>query len=333
MASASSTVSATDASTTGTTGDLSTGAAASTSTGLVQDVGFGDDFGSLVPVGCKGKIDFLFVMSAAGLLDDMQPEIAAALPKFAETIATKFAGFDYHIMVVDADDRWGLSYCTAACPDILTCMGGDDCCVKNGWPQDFLCCTVSEYPCDKLDLISECDETIGAGTVFPAGGFASNKPCKIDGGRRYLTQDQSNLSETFSCIAQVGISGDSNTAEALVSALSPELRAPGGCNEGFLRDDALLMVTLLSTGTGDVDSPGTPLQWYKAVVAAKHGDPTAVIMLLIGNTECPWWDRHCELVKLFPYWHIQSSDAKDLSPGFDIATDLVEEACESPIPR
>ena len=319
---------------TGATGDLSTGEAASSSTGQAQDVGSDNDIGSLVPVGCKGKIDFLFVMSDSWLLEDMQPVLVAAYSKFIETIATKFADFDYHIMVVDGEKNWGLSHCNAVCPDIFTCMAWDDCCPQvGGKPMDSLCCGVSDYPCDELDLVSECDELIGAGTVFPAGFSASNQPCKIDGDRRYLTQDQSELSETFSCIARVGISGHNNLGEALVNAVSPELNAPGGCNEGFLRDDALLMVTLLSTGTGDVDSPGTPLQWYKAVVAAKNGDPTAVIMFLIGNPGCPWWDRHCELVKLFPYWHIQSSHAKDLSPGFDTATDLVEEVCESPIPR
>ena len=52
----------------------------------------------------------------------------------------------------------------------------------------------------------------------------------------------------------------------------PELNGPGGCNEGFLRDDALLMVTF-AANTPDIDSAGKPKLWADAVLAAKHGDP------------------------------------------------------------
>jgi len=78
------------------------------------------------------------------------------------TIASKFEDFDVHIMVVDADPRWEISPCTAACPDVLTCMNGDPCCPEDG-PKRQLCCNVSDpknYPCDELDLVGECEWSV-----------------------------------------------------------------------------------------------------------------------------------------------------------------------------
>ena len=66
--------------------------------------------------------------------------------------------------------------------------------------------------------------------------------------------------------------------QGLTSALSSELVGPGGCNEGFLRDDALLVVTLI-TDEDDTTSEGTVDQWRQAVIDAKGGDDEAVVML------------------------------------------------------
>ena len=317
------------------TGDVSTSAAVTT-TEPAQDVGSVHDFGDGTPKGCKGKIDFLFVMATASSLLDIQPAIRAALPKFIDTIATKFEDFDVHIMVVDADPEWGIPNCTAVCPDLLTCKNKDPCCPESwGGDPEKLCCPILDpenYPCEELDLVGECEWTLGAGNVFSAGELGANKPCKIDGGHRYITQDQTEMSETFSCMAQLGMTGGTWVGQSLVQAVSPELNDPGGCNEGFLRDDALLVITMLSAGW-DPDSEGTPKDWYEAVVAAKNGDPGAIVMLLMANPECPDWDEPCKMAKRFPYHIVTDDDAQDLSLGFDAATDLVEVACEKLIPQ
>ncbi|HFE45432.1 MAG TPA: hypothetical protein ENJ18_08040 [Nannocystis exedens] len=195
-----------------------------------------------------------------------------------------------------------------------------------------MCCLQPDYPCDKLDLVTECDRTLGAGSVFPAGDSAANKPCKLDNGKRYITQNQTNLSETFSCIAQVGMTGSDMVGAALVNAVSPKLNGPGGCNEGFLRDDALLMITMITDGS-DPTSPGLPKDWYEAVVAAKGGDPEAIVMLLIGNPNCPDFDEPCKMAKMFPFWHVGDNESQDLNLDFQIAADMVEVACDSLIPQ
>jgi hypothetical protein len=76
-----------------------------------------------------------------------------------------------------------------------------------------------------------------------------------------------------------GPTGPPPIGDALIAALSPYLSV-GECNKGFLRDDALLFITFISD-TEDDKSKTTPADWYKAIVKAKHGDPGAVVTLLV----------------------------------------------------
>lgn len=301
------------ASTTSSTSDPST-----TTTTAIFDLGTTADLGSAGPPGCKGKIDFLFVISRDDGMELMQKEMSAAVPAFLATIQTKFSDFDYHLMVVDGDDTWGLPKCTDECP------------------KPFQECVTDDYPCELLDLVTACDRTLGAGNVFAAGGQAYNKPCPIADGRRFVTRDQPDLAETFKCMAQLGISGRGWMGEALMMALSTQLTLPGGCNQGFLRKDALLMVTLIDWNYDYEGKPngsaGTPTEWAQAVVAAKHGDPDSIVMFSILDPECPPWDRTCEMVRMFPNHHISANTAPDFAPAFDEATDLVEAACEEFVP-
>ncbi|MBK8266543.1 MAG: hypothetical protein IPK80_35110 [Nannocystis sp.] len=269
--------------------DASSSADPSVGTGdttLLYDVGPDTDTATgsdTKPAGCEGKIDLLFVLSRDASMKSSQEKLLAAFPGFIATIQAKFADFDYHIMVVDGDTEWGLITCDLACA------------------MEGFCGGVPDYPCDLLHLVTDCDRTIGAGNVFAAGGNASNKPCQIAGGRRYLTNEQPNLAETFACVARLGVSGRDLMGQALSAAMKPEMNAPGGCNAGFLRDDALLMVTFL--GGYDYDSKGNPDLWADRVLSAKGGDPGAVVMLSILNPDCPAPDRICELVKKIPVPH------------------------------
>lgn len=276
----------------------------------------GTDTGDGRPAGCDGKIDFLFVISSHPEVANNQADLQAALPQFITTIEEKFAGFDVHIMAVDATSRWGTELCD------------DDACGPDGCPP------IPDYPCDMLGLLTACDETRGAGSVFPGGRKASNTPCKVAGGRRYLTMEQPDLTETFICTASVGISGHDLLGEVMTNALQPEINAPGGCNAGFLRDDALLMVTFF--GGYDYQSEGDPDSWAQAVLAAKNGDPNAVVLTEMREIDqppgvCDIDDRICEFVKLFPYHMI--SLYPEMGAGFSAAADLVAEACEGFIPQ
>jgi hypothetical protein len=298
----------------------------------VRDLGGMPDFGDGSPVGCKGKIDLLFVISRQANMQYRQAQLAAAFPQFIETIKSKFADFDYHIMVVTGDDGWGNDFCTDLCAT-PGCTVGQPCCDWNDPDQQGApCCPEPDYPCQQLDLVTACDRMWGAGEVFPAGSDGeANKPCPIDGGRRYLVKGQSNLDETFKCIATVGASGWDSLGQALVAAVQdgdPALNKLGSCNPGFLREDALLMVTFIATNP-DEDSAGTPEGWAQAVTEAKHGDDKSVVMFSIFFSEASWepWDRIGTLVQMFPYHHLEDVWAPDYGPAFVKAASLVETAC------
>jgi hypothetical protein len=69
----------------------------------------------------------------------------------------------------------------------------------------------------------------------------------------------------------------------MVAALQPEMNDPDdedACNRGFLRDDALLVVTIIQD-TYDEDSSGTVDEWIAALRTAKHGDDDAFAVLVL----------------------------------------------------
>ena len=104
------------------------------------------------------------------------------------------------------------------------------------------------------DLVDAAVEDVGgreereAGVVFPAGKDSSARRCDLAAGR-YITRDDPDPIAAFLCTAKVGSGGGIDTpADAMVAALSWPLLGthgyPTGCNQGFLRDDALLVVTI-----------------------------------------------------------------------------------------
>jgi hypothetical protein len=120
-------------------------------------------------------------------------------------------------------------------------------------------------------------------------------------GGRFATE-QDDLSVKFPCIAQVGVSGSGNELpiSATVAALDPAQSLPGACNEGFLRDDAILVLVVLTDDPPYAGSPDDahPMAdtsgWYDAVINAKNGDPQA--MVVIGFV--PWTDVSCVIFNL-----------------------------------
>ncbi len=154
-----------------------------------------------------------------------------------------------------------------------------------------------------------CDGELGAGLRESAAG----QDCMIVGNQRYATQDQPDLADAFSCMGARGFDGDPNeqTMNSMTAAIGT-LVEPGKCNEGFLRDDAVLVVTIITDeedspgdsvfnpsldGTcepvdDDENSSGDPGAWRDAVIAAKNGDSEAMVVLaLIGDCDaggaCP----------------------------------------------
>ncbi len=317
-------------STTGTADDSAgLGSAEGMSTGVLRDVGTDDDFGSPQPVGCKGKVDLLFLVSSFGTMKAEQTQLLASFPGFVATIEEKFTDFDVHLMVANPTGEWAGWPCEKSCND------------------DPKACAEDGYQCNTYPkLITSCDYTLGAGLTFNAGGNAANRQCKLFGGNRYITSDEPDLADALECIAKVGTSGGiPPMGDALIAALDSQINAEGGCNAGFLRDDALLVVAFISD-IEDTESTSWPYQQYKAVVDAKGGDPNAIVALgviaqAIKDPPVPGCSydilgdqyKMRQLLKKFPY-HVEGDTcAPSYAPYFDQAADLIGAACGQFVPQ
>jgi hypothetical protein len=124
----------------------------------------------------------------------------------------------------------------------------------------------------------------------------------------------------------------------MVAAVSPALIGVGGCNEGFLRDDALLVVTFISDDPWFEDS-GDPNAWFSALETAKGGDPARVVVL--GLT--PAWDdcrdgagppkggHWAQLVTMFADHGLHGNvcgSAAEYVTFFQMAVSVIDEACD-----
>jgi len=312
----------TSASSTGTTttSASSTGAAQGSSTGSEVP----PDFGPPGSEGCQGKIDLLFVISTAGSMTHQQDRLEASLPTFITTIESNFGEFDSHIMIVDTDDYWAMKDCSL-------CGTG---CNPGGQPP--LCGA-------DLDL---CDTTLGAGVIFPAGKDSSAQRCSLAAGR-YITRDDPDPVEAFLCTAKVGSGGAvDRPADAMVAALSSPLLGtngyPPGCNQGFLRDDALLVVTIIAD-TADDKSSGPADAWRKVLMDAKNQDGDAFQLLVIttdlnivGGLCGPYvgfTNRLRTFVEIVPHGLIGSICADSYGEFFESAAQDILERCDSFVPQ
>ncbi len=307
------------------TGSTDSTGGTSTEPGLDSSTGTGviPDFGPPGPKGCQGKIDFLFVISNSTTMKGHQPQVVAALPDFITSIQTQFADFNTHIMVTDTDEFWQMDDCSVCGPG----------CDPGGEPP---LCGAELGPCDK---------TIGAGMVFPSGVDSSARRCELAAGR-YITRDDPDPIEAFLCVAKVGSEGaDPRVADAMVAALSWPLLGthgyPEGCNQGFLRDDALLVVTLISD-VYEQASSGPADAWLKALMDAKNQDGEA-FQLLVITTDVDTVDGLCgdytseinrlrTFVNIVPHGEIGSICALEYGTFFKDAVAEVLKRCESFIP-
>lgn len=270
--SSSSTSSTTLAPTSSTTTSLGTStsdeASTATSEPHVTTGGLLPDFGDVAPVGCQGKLDIIFAISTHHTMEPYQSRLIAAFPEFVKALEEELGGFDLHILVTDSSYTWSMDDCSL-CKDPADCD-------PNGVPE--LCGA-------KID---ECDYTLGAGETFASELGSSGRRCKLAGGNRYITDEEPDLLAAFDCLGRVGYNSSTPVAfDSILAAVDRplietgvELNGPGGCNEGFLRDDALLLLVVIQT-MYDQKSAGGPYQWSKAIYEVKGGDRDAVFGLAI----------------------------------------------------
>jgi hypothetical protein len=273
--------------------------------------------------GCS-KVDFLFVIDNSGSMGDNQDSLIGSFPGFIQSIQTTLTeAQDYHIMVVDTDAQWG-GECQLLCPLFFN-----------------VCPDIPQYPCGIVP--DACDSTLGAGVVHTMASDAPNVPCSFTTGARYMDSTEPDLTSAFQCAAKVGSDGDGSERQmgAMVGALSPVLAEPGACNEGFVRQDAILVVTII-TDEEDAASNGNPEGWYANVIASKFGDANAIVMLgLINDTDaampvCPVESQDPvklrTFVDMFPNRIRGSVCAASYNDFFQQAVDLIDTTCDEFVP-
>ena len=124
---------------------------------------------------------------------------------------------------------------------------------------------------------------------------------------------------------------------AIAAALSDP---PMSCNEGFVRDDALLVIVLITDEDDDVDgnpgSGGDPAQWHQVVMDAKGNIEEAVVVLaLAGTPQCPYEHtvRIEEWVGMFGERGFMGPVCEgSYAQFFAESVGIVDEACDSFVP-
>lgn len=139
------------------------------------------------------------------------------------------------------------------------------------------------------------------GALASSGAINNGEPCFGENHPPYLLAGEE-PSPLLCAFSNEGVlNSDEKQLDTILAALSPELNEVGGCNEGFLRDDAALLV-LIATDEDDDDDSGTPGEaafrtgsvggpsdWYDALTLLKDPQHLAVFEVLHkGEAECPW---------------------------------------------
>ncbi|MBK6915824.1 MAG: hypothetical protein IPH07_00345 [Deltaproteobacteria bacterium] len=292
---------------------------AADSGGEKLDVGGGTGMmeGGDTTLGCK-KVDLLFVVDGSGSMADEQANLLTAFPAFIDTMRTELDGAEgYNVGVIRTD--------------------GND-----------ISCEPGRYGV----LVTR---------NYAAG--SSNTTCTpYASGARYMTQDD-DLPSKFSCAARVGIGGDGDEQpmQSIIAALTPPNTDAGECNDGFLREDALLVLVIITDeeddhetmeeacgNTPSMGSAGEPQDWFDAIVAAKGGIETNVVVLsLVGTAapeQCPPLDK-CDngvdgaeqaprligFTWMFSHGHV-GPVCGDYQPFFLEAVADIKAACEEFVP-
>lgn len=262
-------------------------------------------------------IDYLYVIDNSGSMLPHQQTLLEAFPALAAvTQALIPASEEAHVMVVKTDAGWG-GHCIDHCDELGLCLDN----------LAFDCSLTT----------AGCDAALGAGVVHPYGMLGRNEPCELVGDARYIMPEESDVLPAMTCLADLGVRlyDTPRTADALVAALEPELLGPDGCNEGFLRDDALLVITLV-TDKDDTTSSGGALNWYEAVVAAKNGRPQDVVVISLFAEELEGCSDDARppgelsaFVDLFPNSIRLNACAGSYQPALANTVVPIGEACEA----
>jgi hypothetical protein len=148
------------------------------------------------PAGCKGKIDFLFLISRTGTMGTEQDKLLPSLPGFLATIEATFPDFDTHIMVANPDGTWPGWGCEV--PEL--CGTKPYTCGPNAPGLQVRPRDMGSHQAVRRDPRRR--------HPLQRGPDATNHPCELAEGRRYMVvPGEPEPATAFDCIARVGTYG------------------------------------------------------------------------------------------------------------------------------
>ncbi|MEM7153472.1 MAG: vWA domain-containing protein [Myxococcota bacterium] len=125
---------------------------------------------------------------------------------------------------------------------------------------------------------------------------ANAEPCgPYEGGLNWMISSSMALSTELECALSVGIGGSPNERpmDMLLTALDDDNLAPDGFHNGFLREDALLVVVIVTNEEDDVEadtswgSMGDPATWVTTLADKKGGWLNDIVVYSLVGIEEP----------------------------------------------
>lgn len=311
------------------TGDPTTGEPATTTTtsttGTLPDFGEGE--------GCN-KIDVVYVLSPE-IPKQHRATVREGLLHFNSRLVETFTpNIDLHIMVTDEMIEWSGEKCESECENFGHCN-------SSGNP---------DFSCEAMFDAHPCEKVRGAAHMFPIGPGSANQMCGETKHVRFLDTESAELLKKLDCATSTrpfeGLLADHPT-DAMVKAVTGD--GPDDCNEGFLRDDAILFIVYVAhrAEAWDWEFTPSPEETAEALFSAKGGDKNKVgiVALISDHSLSP--NNICEpgyeplhknkinsLVQDYLPHHVWGSIcAPDMRPVFDDAIELMLEMCVSYTPQ
>jgi hypothetical protein len=251
------------------------------------------------------KVDFLFVIDNSGSMADEQDNLTNSFPGFISGIQSSLEQVDEYQVGVVTTDAYGPNTAVPGC----NVLGG---------------------------LVTRTGGSDSSSSV--CGPYAA--------GNNYMTEAD-DLNVTFACAADTGTAGNGieRPMDAMTNVLNKVHGGPGQCNEGFLRDDALLVLVIITDeydGAGDIEgshSAGDPMSWYDTVVASKLGIPENAVALGLLNYAggaCPPTNVVFDGVNIASFVDLFGVNGflggicePDYGPVFAQAVGIIEDACNN----
>lgn len=211
-------------------------------TGTGRDTNFGDRFVPPPEDECD-KIDFLFIVDDSGSMGEEQANLAENFPRFVEIV-------DRYRTEAGSPLDYRLGVTTTG-KDITT----------------VITFNLPGIPFPPMEI----SETGPTGALLQECGMT----------RKWIESGDPDVAGTFSCLAEVGTSGSGVEMPLYMTELALTERIADGSNAGFLRDDALLAVVIL-TDEDDCSRPEDRIEITLDVMGGAAGaadtcDPDATM--------------------------------------------------------